>query len=92
MIAGRHKDGRIVLMAHEEGLPPLVQSSDGSWSIEAPDPDELSEFSAITDSRARRRLVEAARSFMKSEAAKDRPTRETRPTVPLVARAAGARR
>ena len=58
----KHVDGRVVVMADDEGLTkPMFRGSDGQWMARVLDPDELAEFTQV-EGEERAKLLEEARS------------------------------
>ena len=51
MVIGRHKDGRVYLMALEFLIPAMVRSPDGKWHRQDLTAEELNEFAVIRDQK-----------------------------------------
>lgn len=64
MIIAQHpEDKRIVLMAKEHNLKPMVKSSEGKWGVSHITGRELSDFIRIQDNNLRLSILEDALGF-----------------------------
>jgi hypothetical protein len=59
MVVGQHEDGRIFLMAQENGVPSMIRK-DGKWEQIKLTAEELMEFTPIRDSETRLSLLDEA--------------------------------
>lgn len=60
MIIGKDDEGRIILMASERGLKPVLRSKDGIWGPAKISGRELDEFTEVTDDSERHKLLAEA--------------------------------
>lgn len=60
MLVAKHPDGRVLLVAAETCLPPMVKRSDGKWSLEEKLDGDVDRFKAVVDRTERLKILSSA--------------------------------
>jgi len=61
MIVARHPDGRVILMAQEHGLKPMLRGADGTWTEATITGGELQEFIKVRSESERQSILRDGR-------------------------------
>ena len=57
MIVARHPDGRVILMAQEHGLKPMLRGADGTWTAANISGGELQDFLKVRSESERKKIL-----------------------------------